>query len=64
MKGKKLTATLALQSVAIAQAKIYLPSYGLTPPNKFSLIFVWEFMLNFPIQDLYASCEDHNYSQN
>ncbi len=40
MKGKKLTATSALQSVAIAQAKIYLQSYGLTRPNKLSLIFL------------------------
>jgi hypothetical protein len=39
MKGKKLTATSALQSVAIAQAKIYLQSYGLTPPNKWSHFF-------------------------
>jgi len=64
MKGKKLTATSALQSVAIAQAKIYLQRYGLAPPNKLSLIFNWEFMLNSPIQDWYASCKDHNYSQN
>jgi hypothetical protein len=55
MKGKKLTATSALQSVAIAQIKIYLQRYGLTPPNKLSLIFFWEFMLNSPIQDWYAS---------
>jgi hypothetical protein len=39
MKGKNLTATSALESVAIAQAKIYLQRYGLTPPNKLSLIF-------------------------
>jgi hypothetical protein len=64
MKGKKLTATLALQSVAIAQANIYLQRYGLAPPNKLSLIFFWEFMLNSPIQDWCASCKDHNYSQN
>jgi hypothetical protein len=51
MKGKKLTATAALQSVAISQAKIYVQRYGLTPPNKLSLIFFWEFMLNSPIQD-------------
>jgi hypothetical protein len=39
MKGKNLTATSALEFVAIAQAKIYLQRYGLTPPNKLSLIF-------------------------
>ncbi len=65
MKGKNLTAaTSALQPVAIAQAKIYLRRYGLAPPNKLSLIFFWEFMLNSPIQDWCSSCKDHNYSQN
>jgi hypothetical protein len=64
MKGKKLTTTSALQSVAIAQAKIYLQRHGLAPPIKLSLIFFWEFMLNSPTQDWYAFCKYHNYSQN
>jgi hypothetical protein len=64
MKGKKLTATSALQSVAIAQAKIYLRRYGLAPPNKLSLIFFWEFMLYSPTQDWYAFRKYDNYSQN
>jgi hypothetical protein len=64
VKGKKLTATSALQTVAIAQAKIYLQRYGLAPLIKLSLIFFWEFMSNSPTQDWYAFCKYHNYSQN